>query len=106
MGKVRGQIFNVGSNQENYRIVELGTTLQSIIPNVQIENRGDLIDERNYSVAFDKISNLLGFKVERTIQDGILEIKHAFDEGIIGDYTDKRYSNYESLHAASSEFAD
>ena len=104
--EVRGQIFNVGSNQQNCKIWELGTVLQSIIPDVRIENRGDLIDERNYSVAFDRISNLLGFKVERTIQDGILEIKHAFDEGIIGDYKDKRYSNYESLYAASSEFRD
>ena len=95
--KVRGQILNVGSEKQNYKISELGTTLQGIIPNVQIETRDDLIDERNYSVAFDRISNVLGYKTKTTIQDGILEIKHAFDEGIIGDYTDKRYSNYESL---------
>lgn len=95
--KVRGHVFNVGSNQENYRILELGTALQGVFPDMQIENRGDIIDERNYSVAFDKISNMLGYKAERTIQDGILEIKHAFDEGMIGDYTDKRYSNYESM---------
>ena len=95
--KVRGQILNVGSDKQNYKISQLGTILQSIIPNVQIETRDDLIDERNYSVAFDRISNVLGYKTKRTIQDGILEIKHAFDEGIIGDYTDKRYSNYESL---------
>jgi len=95
--EVKGQIFNVGSNQQNYKILELGTILQSIIPNVQIENKGELVDERDYSVAFDKISNMLGYRTESTIQDGILEIKRAFDKGIIGDYTDKRYSNYESL---------
>jgi len=95
--EVRGQVFNVGSNQQNYKILELGSILQSIIPNVQIENRDELTDERNYSAAFDKISNVLGYTAERTIQDGIAEVKHAFDEGIIGDYTDKRYSNYESL---------
>ncbi len=95
--EVRGQVFNVGSNQQNYKILELGTMLQSIIPNVRIENKGELTDERNYNVAFDKISNVLGYKTARTVQDGILEIKHAFDEGTIGDYTDKRYSNYESL---------
>ncbi|MFC1869958.1 NAD-dependent epimerase/dehydratase family protein [Chloroflexota bacterium] len=95
--EVRGQILNVGSKQQNYRISELGTILQDIIPNVQIENIDDFTDVRNYSVDFDKISNVLGYKVERTIQDGIIEIKHACNEGKIGDYTDKRYSNYESL---------
>lgn len=95
--KVRGQVFNVGSNQQNYRILELGPILQSIIPDVQIVKRDDIIDKRSYSTAFDKISNVLGYKTERTIQDGILEIKHALDEGIMGDYTDKIYSNYESL---------
>ena len=77
--------------------MELGTILQSIIPNVRIENKDGLTDERNYSVAFDKILNVLGYRTAKTVQDGIVEIKRAFDEGIIGDYTDKRYSNYESL---------
>jgi len=95
--EVRGQFFNVGSNEQNYKILELGTILQSIIPNVQLERRGDVVDERNYSVAFDKISNTLGYKTKRTIKDGILEIKRSFDKGIIADYKDKRYSNYESL---------
>lgn len=102
--ELRGQIFNIGSNQQNYTIRELGTFLQSIMPSIQIENRDDLSDERNYSVAFDKVAKMLGYKAQRTIQDGIREIKRAFDEGIIGDYTDKRYSNYESL-SESKEIA-
>ncbi len=95
--KVRGQVFNVGSNQQNYRILELGPILQSIIPEVQIEKRDDLIDNRSYSTAFDKISTVLGYRTERTVEDGVLEIKQALEKGIIEDYKDKRYSNYESL---------
>lgn len=95
--KVRGQIFNIGSNQQNYRIVDLGNILQSIIPNVRVEIRKDITDARNYSVDFDKASKVLGYRAGKTIQDGILEIKRAFDDGMIGDYTDKRYSNYESI---------
>jgi nucleoside-diphosphate-sugar epimerase/CBS domain-containing protein len=95
--KIRGQIFNTGSNQQNCTISELGSILHGVIPNLQIETRDELTDARNYSVAFDKISNILSYRTEKTIQDGILEIKHAFDEGIIGDYTDKKFSNYESL---------
>jgi nucleoside-diphosphate-sugar epimerase len=102
--KVRGQVFNVGSNQQNFRILELGPILKSIIPDVKVEKREDLADMRSYSTAFDKISSVLGYRTERTIQDGILEIKHAFDKGLIEDYTDTIYSNYESLNASSSEF--
>jgi len=86
MEEVRGQFFNVGSNEQNYKILKLGTILQSIIPNVQIEKRGDVVDGRNYSVAFDKISNVLGYKTKKTIKGGILEIKRALDKGIIGNY--------------------
>lgn len=95
--EVRGQILNVGSNEQNFKISELGTLLQSVIPSAQIESSGDIADERNYNVAFDKASEVLGYRTEKTIQDGVLEIKHAFDDGTIGDYRDKRYSNYESL---------
>lgn len=95
--RIRGQIFNVGSNQQNYKISELGNLLQSIIPTLQIETKDGLVDDRDYSVAFDRVSNVLGYKTERMVQDGILEIKHAFEKGIVTDYTDKRYSNYESL---------
>ena len=95
--KARGQVFNVGSNQQNYRILELGPILQSIIPEVQVEKRDDIIDNRSYSTAFDKISTVLGYRTERTVEDGVLEIKQALDKGTIADYKDKIYSNYESL---------
>lgn len=95
--KARGQVFNVGSNQQNYRILELGPILQSIIPEVQVEKRDDIIDNRSYSTAFDKISTVLGYRTERTVEDGVLEIKQTLDKGIIEDYKDKIYSNYESL---------
>lgn len=94
--KVQGQIFNVGSNRQNYKISELGSTLQRIIPTLEIEYKEDLVDPRNYNVRFDKISKALDYRVGKNIKDAMLEIKQAFDEGIIGDYTDKKYSNYES----------
>ncbi|MBA7672919.1 Bifunctional polymyxin resistance protein ArnA [subsurface metagenome] len=95
--KVRGQYFNVGTNQQNYRISELSTILAEVFPNLKINYREDVVDERNYSVDFNKIAEVLGYRAEKTIHDGIHEIKQALETGKIGDYTDKRYSNYESL---------
>jgi nucleoside-diphosphate-sugar epimerase len=95
--KVRGQIFNVGSNQQNYKITDLGNIIAEVFPNLTIEHREDVVDERNYCVDFSKITQTLGYKTENTIRDGIMEIKQAIEAGQIGDYTNKEYSNYESL---------
>ncbi len=95
--KVSGQIFNVGSDHQNYMIKELGNIVKGIVPDVKIKNRDDLADERNYSVSFDKIVSVLGYKTQKTIDDGIREIRQAIEEGAIGDYKEKIYSNYESL---------
>jgi len=95
--KVRGQIFNVGSDHQNYMIQELGELTKSVVPDVRIENQGDMVDERNYSVSFDKILSVLDYDTEKTVEDGIRQIKQVIEEGIIDDYRDKIYSNYESL---------
>jgi hypothetical protein len=50
-------------------------------------------DARNYRVSFDKISNLLGYKVEKTVLDGIKEMAYSLKNGEINDYKDKIYYN-------------
>ena len=37
--------------------------------------------------------NAIGFTCDKTIQDGILEVKKAIQTGIIDDYRDVRFSN-------------
>jgi nucleoside-diphosphate-sugar epimerase len=100
--KVSGQIFNVGSDQQNYMIRELGEIVKGIVPDVQIENRDDQVDERNYSVNFDKITRILGYRTRKSVEDGISEIKQALETGTISNYMDSVYSNYESLSEQSN----
>jgi len=95
--KIRGQIFNVGADRENYTIVTVGETVKRVIPDAKIEMRKDITDERNYSVSFKKIAKTLGYTPELTIADGIAEIKRAIEARSVGNYKDKIYSNYESL---------
>ena len=57
---------------------------------------------RNYRVSFDKLHSRLGFRARHTLPDGILEIKKAFDDGLIEDYSDVRYHNQRFLKAAGS----
>jgi nucleoside-diphosphate-sugar epimerase len=94
---VAGQVFNVGSDDQNHRIRELGEIIQAHVPDVKINRNDEDIDQRNYRVSFAKFREHLGFTPQRTIADGIVEIKAAIDEGLISDYQDKRYSNYKTL---------
>lgn len=92
--KINGEIFNVGSNKQNYQIFELGNIIKELIPDIKIEISKDDVDKRDYRVSFDKISNVLGYTTKKTIKDGVLGIKDLFDKNIVKDYSEKKYSNY------------
>jgi nucleoside-diphosphate-sugar epimerase len=81
--KVSGQIFNVGSNEQNYQVIQMAHMVKDIIPHLQIEVVPEDPDKRNYNVCFDKISSTLGYRVERTIHEGVVEIKLALENGQI-----------------------
>ena len=93
LAQVKGQIFNVGGNDMNYRISELGDIIAKTIPGTEIIHKTTMDDRRNYRVSFDKISREIGFHPTRRIEDGILEITEAFKHGKVDDYKNERYSN-------------
>jgi hypothetical protein len=50
-------------------------------------------DPRDYRVSFSRISDQLGFKITRTVAQGIEEVAHLVRSGIIHNFTDERYRN-------------
>jgi nucleoside-diphosphate-sugar epimerase len=90
---VNREIFNVGSNSQNYQMIELGRLVEQAIPGSQLEQVSINEDERNYRVSFDKISKLLGYKTEKTVLDGIEEIADSLRNGKIKNYKDDIYYN-------------
>ena len=82
---VRGQVFNVGSSEQNYQIMQLAHMVKSNFPGAMVEIAPDDPDRRNYNVSFDKIGRVLGFRPEKKPEDGIIEIKQALHEGKIND---------------------
>jgi nucleoside-diphosphate-sugar epimerase len=57
---VHNQAFNVGSNDENYRVRELAEIVHEILPDCEIEYAMDgRPDPRSYRVNFDKLTRLL-----------------------------------------------
>ena len=95
--KVKGEIYNVGSNEQNYQIYELGDMVKKLIPNIIVDVQNEEVDKRDYHVSFDKISKNLGYSVQKTVEDGIKEIKTLFEQNLISDYNDPKYSNYKQL---------
>lgn len=80
--KINGEIFNIGANTENYRIVELANTIRQVVnPDSQIEWYGDP-DHRSYQVDFSKIEKT-GWRTQRNIIDGVNDILEALEENVI-----------------------
>ena len=80
--RINGQIFNVGSAANVYRIGALGELVAACVPReVEIEWYGNP-DRRSYRVAFDKVE-ALGYRTERTAADGVAEICEALEAGAV-----------------------
>jgi nucleoside-diphosphate-sugar epimerase len=98
---VSGETFNVGDTRLNHTLTEVADVIRDAFPNVRVEHV-DNSDRRNYRVNFEKLLNRTGFRARYTLRDGVEEIRKAFDERLITDYTDLRYSNQRYLKVVGS----
>jgi len=78
--KVAGEVFNVGSNEQNYNMLELADLIGSIRPGFRKEFFGE-VDKRSYRVNFNKIKKILNFNVEYTPEKGAEEVYRALENG-------------------------
>lgn len=84
--KVNGEIFNVGSDENNYQLGPLAMIVAAATPReVKIEWYGDP-DQRSYRVDFRKIESL-GWKAQLTAEDGVRELCVALEHGRIDKTT-------------------
>lgn len=77
---VHGQVFNVGSNEENYRVREIAEFVKAAYPECELTFGPSGGDNRSYKVSFDKITDELpGFSCEHRAADGAMELRRVFD---------------------------
>jgi nucleoside-diphosphate-sugar epimerase len=93
---VRGEIFNVGGNDLNYQIKDVGEIVKSVLPDTEVDMKPEDPDRRDYRVSFDKIRSLLDFVPEKDIEFGVCEIRDFLDTNPI-DLTDDIYYNVKYL---------
>jgi nucleoside-diphosphate-sugar epimerase len=98
---VAGQTYNVGDDALNYTLGDLAQKIIDIFPDTRVEHVHNS-DRRNYRVSFQKIRNELGFFCSKTLEDGIKELKVAFENGLIVDYHLPLYSNAKFLQQYGS----
>jgi len=91
---VENQIFNVGSDTENYQIQDIAKAICAQLPTTNIIFHDNLADKRNYRVSFKKIKRLLNFKTNLSVKDGVKEIVQSFKKGQYKKYTNPKYNNY------------
>jgi nucleoside-diphosphate-sugar epimerase len=96
ISKIEAQIFNVGSDSENYDLSKLGEYFARQVPGTQINITEQIKDIRSYKVNFQKIKKELGFETGKTVEDGIREIYCSLKEGKFRDgLFDKKYYNHQ-----------
>jgi nucleoside-diphosphate-sugar epimerase len=93
--KVRGQVYNIGSEAGNLTKDEVVSLVLKRLPETRV-NYKDLTfggDMRDISGSFDKIQRELNFNAELTVDDGVREVLHTLRLGLIRNPQDQRYRN-------------
>lgn len=85
VAKINSQVFNIGSNNQNYQVYQVANIVKKFFPELEIEVIPEDPDPRDYNVNFDKAAHLLSYKVNKSIDDGVSEIKEALENGLIRD---------------------
>lgn len=94
--RVTGEVFNVGSDHNNFTISEAAVMVAAEIPGTQIDYLDTVEDLRSYRVSFDKVRHVLGFAASYRIEDGVREIRELLTSAAI-DSGDSVYSNLKHL---------
>ena len=77
---VHNQIFNVGSNDENYRVREIAEMTAAAFPGAETSFGPAGHDGRSYRVSFDKIASVLpAFRSQWTAAKGAAELREIFE---------------------------
>lgn len=93
--KVRGQVYNLGTENGNYTKDQIVALVLKRMPETVVEYK-DLTfggDMRDITVSFAKVKRELGFETTLDVDDGIRDLLFALKTGLIRNPLDERYRN-------------
>jgi nucleoside-diphosphate-sugar epimerase len=86
-------VFNVGDTKENYQKQMIVDEILKQLPGSRVRYVSKNEDPRDYRVSFEKINERLGFRISKTVPDGIRQIIQVVRDGFIPDPDTKEYRN-------------
>lgn len=95
LDKVRGEIYNLGTDGGNYTKDQIVKLVLKRVPQTVVEYK-DLTfggDMRDITASFAKIRRELGFAADLDVDDGIRDLLFALKSGLIRNPLDARYRN-------------
>jgi len=93
--KVRGQVYNLGTERGNYTKDQIVALVLKRMPETTVEYK-DLTfggDMRDITVSFAKVQRELGFEARLDVDDGVREVLHVLKTGLIRNPLDEKYRN-------------
>jgi len=93
--KIRGQVYNLGSDDGNYTKDQIVSLIIKRLPEVIVQYKNLTFggDKRDITVSFEKIRRELGYTATLTVDDGVRELVNALKTGLIRNPYDERYRN-------------
>lgn len=93
--KIRGQVYNLGSNEGNFTKDQIVTMILKRMPETVVTYKDMTFggDMRDISVSFEKVKRELNYVTLMTPDDGIREVLNALRAGIIRNPYDQHYRN-------------
>ncbi len=89
---VRGEVYNVGSDANNLRIVQLAYRVRDQIPGTEVVMAPTDPDLRDYHVSFAKLERELGVVPSVSVDEGIAEVHAALREGRLDPHDRRGYT--------------
>lgn len=100
---VSGEVFNVGAYGMNQTLGQVAEKIVQLVPGTEVQHV-ETNDRRNYRVSFDKIHSYLGFSCERTLEDGIREIRDFLEREAVEDFSGQIFDNSKRMRELSNSW--
>jgi nucleoside-diphosphate-sugar epimerase len=91
--RVRGEVYNVGHSDENYRKLDLVEIITGELGRGEVRFVERVEDPRDYKVSFEKVRDALGYEPRMRVADGVREVIQALEDGAFGDAWAADYRN-------------
>ena len=98
---IHNKAINIGANEENFQVKDVGDIVQHLVPNADVVYTGEVgADPRNYRVNFDLLNQQLpDFKLSYSLASGMEELyKYYVDHGFSErDFTGDQFVRLRTL---------